>query len=108
MQYIRVPTNTTEQSFLQHSGWLDKVLKVNGGGEDSAAKTTSAKRIAKKLINKLRKEEGDQVLEELGLLPQEQLKMGAVKIAAMFKAAKIRSRHRRRALLRHLRHFFGN
>lgn len=108
MQYVRVPTNTTEQSFLQHSGWLDKVLQVNGGGEDSAAKTTSAKRIAKKLIKQVRNEEGDEVLEELGLLPQEQLKMGAVKIAAMFKAAGIRSRHRRRALLRHLRHFFGN
>lgn len=106
-KYVRVPTNTTEQSFQQHSGWVEKALEANGGGKDPTAKITSAKRIAKKLIKKLRTEEGDQVLEELGILPQEHLKMGAVKIAAMFKAAGVRSRHRRRALLKHLRHFFG-
>ena len=56
MQYVRVPTSTTKQSFEQHSGWIDKVLQVNGGGKDSTAQTKSAKKIANKLLKKLRKE----------------------------------------------------
>ena len=34
-------------------------------------------------------------------------KMGAVKLAAMFKAGNISTYNQRRALLRHLRHHFG-
>ena len=46
-----------------------------------------------------------EVLDEMKMMPQEQ--MNAVKMVAMFKAANIQSKSKRRALLRHLRHHFG-
>eukprot|EP00985_Skeletonema_marinoi_P015900 scaffold8364_cov246-Skeletonema_marinoi.AAC.2 len=46
--FVRVPTNTTDESFEKCSSWIDKAIGLNSSGKDEDNKTTSAKRIAKK------------------------------------------------------------
>ena len=78
--------------------------EMNSGGKDEGSKTTSAKRISKKLMASYR-EAFEEAMAEKNMQPPE--KMGAVKLAAMFKAGNISTYNQRRALLRHLRHHFG-
>jgi hypothetical protein len=104
MQYVRIPTNTSDESFRKSSAWVDRAIEMNSGRKDKASRTTSAKRISRKLIATYR-EAFEEAMAEKNMQPPE--KMDAVKLAAMFKASNISTRNQRRALLRHLRHHFG-
>ena len=56
-------------------------------------------------IEERHEEAVEAAMEEMNVMPQQ--KMDAVKMVAMFKAANIKSKSKRRALLRHLRHHVG-
>ncbi len=101
--YVRVPTNETDASFIKYSAWLDSAININAG--KTGDKVTSAKRIMKRLHQKFKNASLD-ALKELKFVPPG--KMNEIQVAAMYKAANISNRHHRRALMRQLRHHFGN
>jgi hypothetical protein len=49
MQYLRVPTNKTEESFMKNSAWINRAIEINGGGKDEESKNKTVKLILKKI-----------------------------------------------------------
>ncbi len=101
--YVRVPANESDASFKKCCGWIDSAIQSNAGKAGNVFQ--SAKRTMKHLHKKFKSASMD-ALKELRLLPP--VKMNEIQQAAMFKAANVSSRRHRRALMRHLRHHFGN
>ena len=99
--YVQIPTVTTDASFAKKSASIDAAIEIMGR-KDSTFK--SAKRTAKHLY-KHYGEAFKAAMKDLKLSPPE--KMGAVPIAAMFKAGNITSKKSRRGIMRHLRYHFG-
>jgi hypothetical protein len=64
--YIRVPSNTTDQSFTRHIAWFDSAIKVNAGKAGTQYK--SAKRMTRHLFKKYKDASMD-ALKEMKLMP---------------------------------------
>lgn len=100
---VRLPQNSTDNSFkvsAHSSGWLERVLEINGCGD----KFQSTKRLAKYLKRKHSEAFNEFLKEEkLGKVTQ----MSSAAVAAMFTAGGVTGRHQRKSILRVLRHHFG-
>ena len=49
MQYVRVPTNSTEESFMKNSAWINRAIEINGGGKDEGRKNKTVRPMWKKI-----------------------------------------------------------